>query len=281
MQIDATTRDLFILDALGGILLLVIFLIPTLKVMRAILGLPYVLFFPGYFLVSALFPGKDDLEGLERLALSLGLSLAIIPLIGLVLNYTPFGIRLWPVTIFLYVFMLAMTRVAQFRRKRLGPRERFTVDFSSHLSSLENLKLEDKVLAIGFFVAVIGAGIGGTFLTPSNQGDGFTEFYLLGPEGKMDNYHTHLTVGEVGSVTVGIQNHDHETENYRILMTLENNLIGENSIVLSQGDQWQENFHFEPTETGENKKLEFLLYLENNPEPYYKLRLWLTVGSGQ
>lgn len=53
-----------------------------------------VLFLPGYSLVEALYPGEGELSPLERLALSIGLSLALVPLTGLILNYTPWGIRL-------------------------------------------------------------------------------------------------------------------------------------------------------------------------------------------
>jgi uncharacterized membrane protein len=62
---------------------------------RIILGLPLVLFLPGYALIAALFPRKDDLDGIERIALSFGLSIAISPLLGLGLNYTPFGLRFY------------------------------------------------------------------------------------------------------------------------------------------------------------------------------------------
>jgi uncharacterized membrane protein len=33
-----------------------------------------VLFLPGYALIAALFPRKDDLDGIERIALSFGLT---------------------------------------------------------------------------------------------------------------------------------------------------------------------------------------------------------------
>jgi uncharacterized membrane protein len=58
-----------------------------------------VLFLPGYSLVQLLYSKRKELDDLTRLALSIGLSLAIVPLVGLVLNYTPFGIRLLPVAI--------------------------------------------------------------------------------------------------------------------------------------------------------------------------------------
>jgi hypothetical protein len=65
---------------------------------RYVFGSALVLFLPGYALIEALYP-KRELDELTRFALSIGLSLAIVPLTGLVLNYTPFGIRLLPVTI--------------------------------------------------------------------------------------------------------------------------------------------------------------------------------------
>ena len=71
-------------------------LIPPLNEtpVRIVLGLLLVLFLPGYSLIAALFPGKGDLDGIERIALSFGLSIAVVPLLGLALNYTPFGSRL-------------------------------------------------------------------------------------------------------------------------------------------------------------------------------------------
>jgi len=61
---------------------------------RVLLGLLLVLFLPGYSLIAALFPRRDDLDGIERIALSFGLSIAVVPLLGLALNYTQYGSRL-------------------------------------------------------------------------------------------------------------------------------------------------------------------------------------------
>ena len=95
--------------------------------MRVLLGLLLVLILPGYSLIAALFPAKDDLDGIERIALSFGLSIAVVPLLGLALNYTPFGIRLVPVLVVLSMFTVSLAVVAGVRRLGLPEGERFVV----------------------------------------------------------------------------------------------------------------------------------------------------------
>jgi len=94
---------------------------------RIILGLLLVLFLPGYSLIAALFPGKDDLDGIERIALSFGLSIAVVPLLGLALNYTPFGIRLVPILVVLSAFTVSLAVIAGVRMQGLPEGERFVV----------------------------------------------------------------------------------------------------------------------------------------------------------
>ena len=73
---------------------------------RYVLGAIFVLFLPGYSLIKALFPEKE-LDNIERAALSMGMSIALVPITGLILNYTPWGIRTTPVTLSL----LALTTI--------------------------------------------------------------------------------------------------------------------------------------------------------------------------
>ena len=112
-------------------------LIPPLNeisAIRIILGLPLVLFLPGYSLIAALFPRKDDLDAIERIALSFGLSIAIVPLLGLALNYTPFGIRLSPILIVLSVFTISLAIGAYVRRCRIPEEDRFVAGFKDFLT---------------------------------------------------------------------------------------------------------------------------------------------------
>jgi len=81
---------------------------------RYVFGSVFVLWSPGYSLIKVLFPTKE-LDAIERVALSIGMSLAIVPLTGLLLNYTPFGIRSTPITLSLLALTLVFATVAVVR----------------------------------------------------------------------------------------------------------------------------------------------------------------------
>jgi hypothetical protein len=84
----------------SALLFFSVYLMPQiypLVYLRYAAGAIYILYVPGFTLIEALYPKKNELERLERFALGVGLSLALVPLVGLVLNYTPWGIRLDPI----------------------------------------------------------------------------------------------------------------------------------------------------------------------------------------
>lgn len=86
--------------------------IPPYVYFRYVVGSLFILCLPGFALIEALYPKKEDLEPLERVALSIGLSLALVPLVGLVLNYTPWGIRLDPIFVSLAFLTIVLGAVA-------------------------------------------------------------------------------------------------------------------------------------------------------------------------
>lgn len=80
------------------------------------------LFLPGYAFINALFPSKlpihtssENMDTIERAALSLGMSLAFTPIVGLILNYTPWGIRLTPITLSLLALTVIFATAAILR----------------------------------------------------------------------------------------------------------------------------------------------------------------------
>ena len=81
------------LSVLVIVLVAPIILFPS-NILRIILGIPFLLLFPGYALAAALSTKGRGMDAVERVALSFGLSIAVVPLIGLILKYTPWGIRL-------------------------------------------------------------------------------------------------------------------------------------------------------------------------------------------
>ena len=260
-------------------------LIPPLNEtpIRIILGLPLVLFLPGYSLIAALFPRKDDLDGIERIALSFGLSIAVVPLLGLALNYTPFGIRLSPVLIVLSVFTIALAVVACVRRSRIPEEERFMVDFGMAFGTVkESFKVEntriDRLLSVILIVAIVLAisMVIYVIVTPK-EGEKFTEFYILGPDGKASDYPTELSVGEEGAVIIGVVNHEYAVVTYQLEVRLDGAVIGGERIALEHNETWEHPFTFRETKTGEDQKLEFLLFKEGIEEVYRSLHLWLDV----
>jgi uncharacterized membrane protein len=245
---------------------------------RIVLSLPLVLFLPGYSLIGVLFPRKNDLSGIERAALSFVLSLAIVPLLGLVLNYTPFGIRLEPVLFVLSAFTISLSLVAWVRRMKVPAEERFRVPFERLLKVNLGQSALDKGLSIALIASIIGSSATLVYVavTPKT-GERFTEFYILGPNGTASDYPTDLKVGEEGKVIIGIINHEYENVTYRLEVNFNGSLIHKEQVFLIENETWESSFTFKATDKGENQKLEFLIYKDQQTEAYRTLHLWINV----
>jgi len=276
-------NDLFLLFLII-IINLGIMITPSLQdtIWNTIFGLIFLLFIPGYMLVGALFPRQKDLDGLERLALSFGLSLAISALIGLSLNYTPYGITWLPLVITLNAFSIIMGVLAIIRRRMVGD-DSFHFNLFSSLGkvggSFQTESRLDKILSVILVISLLVAiSMTAYLVLMPKEGEKFTEFYVLGPNGQASGYPTNLTLGETGIVKVGIVNHEYSTINYKLVIKLNGTIIEEKEIKLSNNQTWQQNFDFTPTMTGTDKKLEFLLYkLPDETNIYRSLHLYVSV----
>jgi len=87
---------------------------------RPLLASAFVLYVPGYSMTKALFT-KKELDSIEKTALSIVMSVSLVLAIAFIFNYTPWGIRLVPVTLSLLVVTLISSIVALVR----GYRSRF------------------------------------------------------------------------------------------------------------------------------------------------------------
>ena len=245
-----------------------------------VLGLIFALFSPGYTLVAAIFTKRDDLDIAQRLALSFGLSIVVVPLVGVFLNYTRWGINLYSILLSLLAFIIVAAAVAWYRRRRLPPEERFEPRFCLRLSQFwGGHHLLDRTLLVLLVVVIIGAM--GTLVYVArlpDTGEAFTEFYLLGPEGRAANYPDVIVLGEEATVTLGVVNHERMTTNYYIMIFIEGKKVTEVATsTLADGEEWEQKVSFIPAEFGEEQKVEFWLYKGNGNMPYHILDLWVDV----
>ena len=266
------------LNLLAWVLILFIIFFPS-NILRIILGIPFLLFFPGYTLMAALFTKKEGMGGIERVALSFGLSIAVVPLIGLILNYTPWGIRLEPILYSVASFILITSIIAWLRRRRLTEHERFAIQFQVTMPGWGE-GVWGKVLAITVVVAILATlGTLGYVIATPKVGETFTEFYILGQDGKAANYPKELKVGEKGEVIVGVVNHEGKEVSYRVEVVVgsqESTEVG--PVVLVNEQKWEGEVSFVPEVAGENQKVEFLLHKDGEVEPCLEpLHLWVDV----
>ena len=135
----------------------------------------------------------------------------------------------------------------------------------------------DKFLPIILVVSIIASSATLIYILVTKTGENFTEFYLLDSNGTASNYPTDITVGDAGEVIICIVNQEYETVNYILEVKFNGTLIHKESIFLVENEKWESPFTFKATNKGENKKLEFLLYNDQQIEAYRKLHLWINV----
>jgi len=278
---------------------------------RVVLLLPGILFLPGYCLIAALFPNNRDMDLIERIALSFGLSIAIVPLIGLGLNFTPFGIRLDPIMISLTVFSLVMILVAHYRRALLLPPERFGVPFSEIAGTLrealfpDSSSRTDRILTVVLTLTILVAVLATVYvIAVPKEGERFTEFFILGEKQKAADYPDRINTGENYPVYIGVVNHEYRNVTYTVetwAMFEEFDSVTNTSRIITMDPLWQRSFGLAHNETmsipynlsvekpGYNR-VEFLLFNETVPgaevsngdrinASYRDLHLWVTVRT--
>jgi uncharacterized membrane protein len=285
--------------------------LPILNIspLRVVFALPVVLFIPGYALIAALFPGSDEIDLIERIALSFGLSIAVVPLTGLVLNYTPWGIRLDPIVIALMILTVALILIAQFRRALLSEDQQYAFPAQVLVQGVRDEFFSsggsrtDRILSLILLVAIVSA-IGTTIfvIVVPKEGEKFTEFYILGEKKMAADYPDRLNIGEKYPMYIGIGNHEYRNVSYSVethMMTMnfdeETNtstilnmvLLDRTSVNLSHNQSVITPYNLTTPGVGYNR-VEFLLFNESVPgtnvsrmdrinASYRDLHLWVKV----
>jgi uncharacterized membrane protein len=139
----------------------------------------------------------------------------------------------------------------------------------------------DKVLTTILIAAILGgiASLGYTIASPAS-GRGFTEFYIVGPDGEAGNYPANLVIGQEGEVRIGIISRERETTSYQITTEIDGARQAETSpLILTPDEKWEGVMGFTPEKVGDNQKVAFSLYKNETIEPYLELFLWIDVGE--
>jgi uncharacterized membrane protein len=257
--------------------------------LRLILGLLYLMFFPGYALVAALFPGRHDVPAVQRLTLSLILSLAAVSLVTLILNWTPRGVRLEPILVSVTLLTGATCGVASYRRSRLPPQDRFVPHVDVTLPAWSATPVLEKAAMAALSLAIILAtGTVLYFLARPKVTERYTEFYVLGADGSLEGYPLEAIEGEPVVVVLGIVNVEHEDVHYRVERDVSGGERAEMArIELADGQQWEQPLTFSmslPEGYGDAcylEKLTFLLYRDDQTEPYRTVYLEVALLPGE
>ncbi len=303
IEIRDNPWDLIFVSGITALLILFIAIMPD-SAFRTILGLPFILFFPGYVLISFLFPEKEPLDHIERIALSFGLSIAITPLIGLLLNYV-WEISLTPILYSQSLFIFTFSILAYLRRNSIPREEKFGIEFEVNTPDWEDYDTIDKALVVATIgLLVVSGALGYHIATTPRTGERFTEFGILGPGGMADDYPSELMVNETGTVIVMAINREHETVNYTLCIGLgdvernyenmerlgeipqdhnvslpRNNTYRHTELTLDHEEEWNRwiNFSIEQSSDDPYKVSFFLL---RDQEVYRSTHIWVDVREG-
>jgi uncharacterized membrane protein len=227
--------------------------------LRVALVLPAILFVPGYAFLSMLFPegsrlsrsrdnrrswGKQDhteqggqsndsslLGNVERLALSIALSLALVSLIVFGLNFTV-GFDVRRIATMLFGFTGAMIIFAIARRVVLPPEERYVIEFSLDEFSMDTTFV--GMFAVSLLVLTASVGF---FAVQSPMSQPVTGFTVVGQNESTGNMTIEAADGAIVNgepVTIRIHNQEGEKTSYTgvvALETVENGNVTNREVV--------------------------------------------------
>ncbi len=271
-------NELVIIDIITVVVGLLVFFDRS-NVLRIVLGIPALLFFPGYTLVAAMLPKTRSTGAMERVALSVGLSVAAVPLIGLLLSATPWGVTEKSVAAAIMSFVIVMSVVAYLRRWGVPPEEKPAMSVAFSLSGWRRAPPVDRVLYLMLALAVVSAlGVSAYAASRPKPGDYFTEFYLLDSYGGTDSYPRSVTVGMEQKVIIGLVSHEKATTSYRVEISIEGikkKDVG--PLVLAPEEKSEQLISFVPDKVGDWQQVDFALYRGGETAPYATLYVRLLV----
>lgn len=253
--------DIFGVVAITIIAIALAFVLPPNWVPGRILSLPLVLVLPGYALTAAALP--EQARGVpERLAFSLGLSLAIVILSGLLLNLMPFGLRSSSWAVLLGSITLGASVVALVRRRGQSTSASGWLRVGS-----VGFTFRQGVL-LGLAVIVVGGAVAVSIIGTEHQPyPGFTQLWILpASEANAKN-----------AVQLGINNKELTVMEYSLVVNVNGKVVKEwFSIGLSPNEKWGATLVLPQAGHASAARVEADLYRADAPTTIYRhVVLWL------
>jgi uncharacterized membrane protein len=161
---------------------------------------------------------------MERIMLSIGFSIVIIPLIGFGLNFTPWGIRFEPIVVAIILLTWVMVLFAHYQRAVLPREERFRVSFSAIARRIREEFLPpeergvDRFLSIVLTLVILVVMLGTVYVivVPKEGAEVFSEFYILGKNQTAAEYPDIILPAENYPMYIGVGNQEYRTVTYTI-----------------------------------------------------------------
>ncbi|WP_049923570.1 DUF1616 domain-containing protein [Halopiger djelfimassiliensis] len=216
---------------------------PVSRVVRAAIGVPLLFLAPGYATVATLFPRAAAIEAsesnavigqtvsvtdLERVALSFGLSVAVLPLLGLLIGTLSLAFTGTVVVGTVSAVTLIGTVVAAIRRVRIPPEERYRLHLGRKLGAVRSAMFgtDSVVHATVNVVLVVSlclafSSVGYALVSPQ-QGEQYTSVQLLteneSGEPVADGYPDAIEPGDSVPLTIALENREGEDAAYTIVV---------------------------------------------------------------
>jgi Protein of unknown function (DUF1616) len=246
-------RDLWLVVA-GAVFCAAAALLVPLEVIRLVAAAPLCLLFPGYALASATFSSRS-LSGGRFAALVLGLSLIILILSALLLNYGPGGIRDVSWAVILVLITIAACCWAAVKR---NPGEAPYVAWSR-----PRVSPGDYLSLGGAAVAVVAALAVSATVYPAGDVQGFTRLAMLADPGG-------------NTATIGIKSNEQDRQSYVLRLTLAGGRLVTKRLSLDPGDESVLRVRL-PRDRGQpSGELVASLYRASSPDTLYRrVNSWL------
>jgi uncharacterized membrane protein len=137
----------------------------------------------------------------------------------------------------------------------------------------------DKIVSILLAIIIIIA-VSATIYIIVNPApnETFTEFYILGENGKAGNYSTSMNIGETSNLTIGIVNHEYKNTSYHVVVKNNDKTVFEKNITLQNNEKIEIPYEFTASQTGSNKLDLFLYKLPDEKNVYRSLDLPVNVS---